>query len=243
MESKGMRKYFIAIVVVVILATLAFFAGVVFLNKNSKAETGVEIKLFAGAKNPSKKDLESAKVILARRLDNKFIFDRVITLDEKNGIIIVQIPFDEEEDSYQELLSTIDELTKQGGLTFREVTYVDKDAAPTNARTFKTVLDGSYVADSNAELNNQTGKWQINIMFDKEGAEIFEEVTGRLVGKELAIFMDDEEISSPIIQSKIPGGEAVISGDFTADEAHKLSSLIKSGSLPFEFEDTEINIK
>ena len=68
--------------------------------------------------------------------------------------------------------------------------------------------------------------------FTKEGAKLFEEITGRNVGKPLAIFVDKFLISAPIVNQKITGGKAVITGNFTVKEAKKLAISIRSGSLP-----------
>ena len=297
MKRKDTIKFFAVIVIVAILASITFFDVSVFLSNlfNTEIEKiqnaedirtgidirgGIDVKLFAEAENPSLEDLESAKVVIGKRLDNKFIFDRVITVDENNGAVIVQIPLKKGEDLGEGFnpQAIIEELGKTAQLTFREVIYVSneeptpepttepteepttettteptKETTPeptpasspvpttTPTRTFKTVLDGTYVENTSAKINPQTGEWEVHLKFDNEGTEIFEEVTGRLVGKELAIFMDNQEISSPVVKSKIPGGEAVISGGFKMEDAFELSRLIKSGSLPFNLEAKQIS--
>ncbi len=81
----------------------------------------------------------------------------------------------------------------------------------------------------------------------KDGATRFAEATGRLIGKPIAIFMDDQLISAPTVQAHITGGEATISiggqngSEEQKAEAANLAGLIKSGSLPFKLEAKQVN--
>lgn len=73
----------------------------------------------------------------------------------------------------------------------------------------------------------------ILLEFNQKGADLFEKVTGRNVGKPLGIFVDGYPITNPpIVQTKITDGNAVISGQFTVDEAKALAVQINSGALP-----------
>jgi preprotein translocase subunit SecD len=72
----------------------------------------------------------------------------------------------------------------------------------------------------------------VALEFNKEGAEEFEEITGRHVGERLAIVLDNVVKSSPVIKQRITGGEAVITGTFTMQEATELRIVLKSGALP-----------
>src|SRR3989344_4070918 len=65
-----------------------------------------------------------------------------------------------------------------------------------------------------------------------EGAKMFGELTGELVGKPLAIFLDDKLISEPIVQEKITGGQAQITGRFTIKEAKEMVARFNAGALP-----------
>jgi len=76
------------------------------------------------------------------------------------------------------------------------------------------------------------GKPIVDIAFTDEGAKIFEELTGRNVGKPLAIFLDNQLIEIPTVKEKISGGKAQISGSFTPDSARKLVERFNAGALP-----------
>jgi len=76
------------------------------------------------------------------------------------------------------------------------------------------------------------GEPQISLKFDEEGTKLFAELTKKNVGKPLAIFLDNQLKTAPTIQTEITNGEAVITGDFTVDEAKQLQRTINEGALP-----------
>jgi len=73
---------------------------------------------------------------------------------------------------------------------------------------------------------------QVILNFNSEGAELFEKITSENIGTTLAIFLDGQPISTPVIQEAIPGGQASISGNFTATEARDLVRNLNFGALP-----------
>jgi len=72
----------------------------------------------------------------------------------------------------------------------------------------------------------------VSIQFNPEGAKLFEEITGRNVGKQVAIFVGGNLISNPTVDQKIAGGDAVITGRFTIDEAQALARDLNTGAIP-----------
>lgn len=112
-------------------------------------------------------------------------------------------------------------------LEFREAVEVG-----TSTGFIATDLTGRYVTGAQLIFDQVTSKPQISISFNDEGAKIFEELTGRNIGKPLAIFLDGEPISIPVVQSKISGGQAQITGTFTLDEAKQLVERFNAGALP-----------
>lgn len=95
-----------------------------------------------------------------------------------------------------------------------------------------TELTGRYITGAQVAFDPTTNAPQISLTFNDEGATMFEELTGRLVGKPLAIFLDDALISSPMVQEKIAGGKAQITGRFTIREAKELVARFNAGALP-----------
>jgi preprotein translocase subunit SecD len=121
----------------------------------------------------------------------------------------------------------------------REILYkIDVD--PQTKRTSKTpfllkkraVLDGSYLTDARVQISSQFNEPYVSINFDKKGARIFERITGDNVNKRLAIVLDNSVYSAPVIQEKIAGGQARITGRFTTEEARDLAIVLRAGALP-----------
>ena len=93
-------------------------------------------------------------------------------------------------------------------------------------------LTGHFLkANARVELLGAGGQPVVSIHFDSEGAELFGQLTGRLVGLPMAIFLDEEIISAPTIRSVITGGDAVIEG-IPLQEARSLAIQLNSGALP-----------
>ena len=97
----------------------------------------------------------------------------------------------------------------------------------------KTLLTGAEL--NRAEVTsdpNSPGNWQVAIEFNTVGTRIFGEVTEQNVGRRLAIILDGSLYSAPRINERIPGGRAVITGQFTVDEARDLAIVLRAGALP-----------
>jgi len=99
-----------------------------------------------------------------------------------------------------------------------------------------TGLTGRYL--SNASLQFGSGATaglaapQVLLNFNSDGAKLFEKITSANIGQVLAIFLDGQPISTPVIQDAIPNGQAVITGHFTATEARDLVRNLNFGALP-----------
>jgi len=119
-------------------------------------------------------------------------------------------------------------------LDFREV-IIDQQLTTDNQQQIQfipTNLTGRYVKGAQLDFDQTTGAPKVNIQFNDEGAKIFEELTVRNVGKPLAIFLDNNLIEMPVVQEKISGGRAQITGKFTRDEAKKMVERFNAGALP-----------
>ena len=84
----------------------------------------------------------------------------------------------------------------------------------------------------NIQIDSQYGEPYVSISFDARGARVFERITGENVGKRLAIVLDDNVYSAPVIRDRIAGGKAQITGRFTMDEAKDLAIVLRAGALP-----------
>lgn len=94
-----------------------------------------------------------------------------------------------------------------------------------------TQLTGRYVKNAQLNINQYTGSPEIFLEFDDEGAALFEAITERNIGKQVAIYVNDEIISAPVVNERISGGQAQISGQFTIKDAQRLVARFKDGAL------------
>jgi preprotein translocase subunit SecD len=102
----------------------------------------------------------------------------------------------------------------------------------------KTVLNGMDLKDAKATMGNGN-RPTVNLEFTDEGAKKFADVTARNVGKQIAITLDGEILTNPVVQEAITGGRAQITGERTMEDANHLAILLRSGSLPVKLEVIE----
>jgi preprotein translocase subunit SecD len=95
----------------------------------------------------------------------------------------------------------------------------------------RVLLDGSLLTNARVEFD-QFQQPQVGIEFNRKGARIFDRITGENIHKRLAIVLDNSVYSAPVIQDRIAGGKAVITGNFTLNEAKDLAIALRAGSLP-----------
>ena len=97
----------------------------------------------------------------------------------------------------------------------------------------RTLLTGAELTRAEVQADqNAPGNWQVSIEFTPTGARIFGEITEANVGRRLAIVLDGVLSSAPRINERIPGGRAVITGQFTVEEARDLAIVLRAGALP-----------
>ncbi len=113
-----------------------------------------------------------------------------------------------------------------------------------------TELGGEHLRTARHTFDQTTGEIVIELQFTSEGAEVFERVTERNVGRPLAIFMDGgaiidttgdglitgDDLYAPMIREKISGGRAIITGELNRDTARNIVNRLRSGALPMPIE-------
>lgn len=111
-----------------------------------------------------------------------------------------------------------------------------------------TELTGKYLEKATlqfSQTNTGSGNFQaqpiIGLSFNKEGAELFEKITLDNVGKTIAIYLDGLLVSAPRVNTAIAGGQAIIEGNFTIDEAKTMVGRLNSGALPIPIELVSTN--
>jgi preprotein translocase subunit SecD len=95
------------------------------------------------------------------------------------------------------------------------------------------VVTGEELVDAQPAFD-QNGRPAVNFRFNTSGARKFGDYTAENIGSPFAIVLDDEVVSAPTIQSHIPGGSGIITGNFTVEESTNLAVLLRAGALPAE---------
>jgi len=95
-----------------------------------------------------------------------------------------------------------------------------------------TGLTGQQLERAQMTFNPQTNQPEVSLEFNNEGTEMFKEITERNIDKQVAIFLDGEIISAPVVQDVIRDGRAVINGKFTLQEGKELAQRLNAGALP-----------
>ena len=95
-----------------------------------------------------------------------------------------------------------------------------------------TVLTGRDLKDARAMMDQQSRQILVSLDFTPEGTRKFADVTTRNVGRQIAIVLDNDILTNPVVNEPITGGKATISGSRTMEEAEHLAILLRSGALP-----------
>lgn len=125
----------------------------------------------------------------------------------------------------------IDLIGQTAQLDFRELSQEATQAA-SFADFQPTGLTGKDLKKSEVKFDPNSGEPQVGLEFNNEGVQKFADITSRNVGKPVAIFLDELPLTAPNVQEPITSGDAVISGNFTLDEAKQLSIQLNAGALP-----------
>lgn len=96
----------------------------------------------------------------------------------------------------------------------------------------QVIVEGADLIDAQPAFDSRTSQPIVNFRFNIRGAQRFGQATTENLGRALAIVLDDEVISSPVVQSPITGGSGQISGNFTVQSVNDLSVLLRAGALP-----------
>jgi len=126
-------------------------------------------------------------------------------------------------------LSDVEQATKMIGQT-AQLSFLEMDS--TTLQWKETGLTGAHLQRADVQINPETGEPEVAIEFDAQGTKLFKAITERNLQKPVAIKLDEEIISAPIVQTVINEGKGVITGKFDMKEAKALAINLNSGALP-----------
>jgi len=212
---------------------ISFERGRVSIHKNFDTALGLDLAggshlvfLADTSKVPDEKKSDAVRGVrdvIERRVNLFGISEPNVQTSNFEGKerIIVELP------GISDPQDAVNLIGRTAQLEFAEVT--EKDSQPALA---VTGLSGADLKNAQVVYDSQTGKPAVSIQFTDEGGKKFEELTANNVQKALPILLDGAVISAPIVQEKISGGQAQISGSFTIEEAKNLAIQLNAGALP-----------
>ncbi len=129
------------------------------------------------------------------------------------------LDFRELKENYEEIVKKNQEIFEAGGGVFEDPYQL-------------TLLNGSLLDRAEVGFEQVAQKPIIRLSFGEEGAKLFQEITKRNIGKPLAIYIDNQRIQEPVVQTEISGGQAQITGNFTLPETQELVRNLNAGAVP-----------
>ncbi len=229
-----------AIIIIIISGLLALYLNNTYKTSPFKLgldlNGGIHLTYKADTSKIAKEDIgqsmETLKNVIEARV-NAFGVSEPIIQTEGMDKLIVELPG---VNDTQKAIELIGQTPVLEFALVEEMKGTSGTSTATTTELFPTELTGKYIKTARVEYDGTTNKPQIGIVFDSEGAKLFAKITKENIGKPLAILLDGQVISAPIIQGEIVGGQAQISGQFSIQEANALARGLKYGALPVSIE-------
>jgi preprotein translocase subunit SecD len=183
--------------------------------------------------------LESLRDVIERRVNIFGVAEPLVQLERSSAVagevedrLLVELP------GVTDVAAAVDSIGKTPVLEFKLAGAIGEDGVPA---FIDTGLTGRYLKTAELQFGSASGGTLANepivvLNFNEEGSALFEKITRENVGETLAIFLDGEAISTPVIREAIPGGVATITGQFTPEEGRDLVQNLNFGALPVPIE-------
>ncbi len=246
-KVKGIFQILLILLVTAALGVVAW-TGIGKANKGSAKNIrlgldlagGVSVTYEATKENPTAQEMSDTVYKMQQRVQNESTEASVY--QEGNNRVTVDVP------DVDDPQAVLEKLGKAGSLEF--VLYSNITVAEDGTATYdkaNVLLDGSMIqtAEATTQQDPTTGTSEnvVKITFTGKGAKKFSDVTTENVGQALSIIYDGKEVSSPVIQSAITDGVAVVSGSFEKfSDAEDMASTLRIGALPLELKNIRSNI-
>ena len=197
---------------------------------------------------------------IRNRIDQFGVSEPIIQRQGQQDILI-QLPGIQDPDRAKEIIgktallefklvddnADVESAIRTGSPPGRQVLYGYGDkgeggsAAPRTAYVVesRTLMTGEYIADARVRPSTQLQGPYVELILNASGSRLFEQITGANVRRRLAIVLDNRVYSAPVIQERIGGGRASITGSFDIKEARDLAIILRAGALPAPVEIVE----
>jgi preprotein translocase subunit SecD len=235
-----------------------FFGKDTSIKRGLDLQGGVQLTLQAEMKDISEADrddaLDSVRNVIDRRV-NLYGVSEPVVQSAKSGNdyrVIVELPGVTNVDEALNLVG------KTARLEFREIDESTPSSSASESASLQdefagldastaamlreyiasqprykpTALTGNQLKRAEVAFDQRTGEPQVSLEFKPEGGKLFGELTTKYIGRTIAIYLDNEIVSAPVVNTPILDGNAVISGGFTLQQAQQLATQLNAGALP-----------
>jgi preprotein translocase subunit SecD len=210
-------------------------------RKGLDLEGGTSLILKADMQNKSSAQktqaLEAAKTVIENRVNLFGVSEPIVqtsVVSNTDYRIIVELPGLTNVNKVRDLIGTTAQLSFWQEIASSSAKNISPSDLFTMSGTYfqKTNLSGADIRETNVSFDSNTSRPQVQLKFTPEGTKKFSDITQKIVGKRLAIVLDNQVIEAPSVNQAILTGDAVITGGFTIDSANQLSTELNAGALP-----------
>lgn len=175
------------------------------------------------------KALDAVRNVIERRVNLFGVSEPNVQITSFEGVdrIIVELP------GVHDTKEAVDIIGKTAQLSFAEIGSEEEPGL------YPTDLTGADLKSADVAFDQTTGNPIVALEFSSEGGEKFARITERNIGKPVAILLDEDVVSAPVVQQTITGGSAQISGEFDLEQAKNLAIQLNAGALPIPVELVE----
>lgn len=229
-KSKSTLIFTAVVIVIGILAYLSVYGATIggyriksfseTINKGLDLQGGVSMLEEIQGDNVDQKTIDRTIELISMRVNKLGVSETTVTREGKKRIRI-EIP------GKYDAKSVIDSVGKTG-----ELKFVGPDK--------KVILTGKDVKDATAYISQENSSPTIGLDLNDTGAKKFSDATKKYLGQPISIYMDQELLTSPMVQAHITNGKAVITGSKSIEEAKRQANIIKSGALPVTVKPVEV---
>ena len=221
MKSAELTKFLAVVAIIVLVCGYYITPLAMSVKQGLDLQGGTHVVLEAVDTPEAKVDEDAVKrvvKIIEKRINELGLTEPVVQRQGERRIII-ELP------GVKDPEKAIEMIGKTALLEFQD----DKGV---------THLTGKDLKDSRAQID-QSKQNLVALEFSEQGGKIFGELTSKNVGKKIAILLDKQVLTDPVVNEPILGGKAVITGNRTIEEAERLAILLRSGSLPVKVDVLE----
>jgi len=219
---KNNRRLILSLIVLLLLA----FSGAILhqavrnINLGLDLRGGVYVLLQAVDTEVGSGDdtLERAITVIRNRIDSLGITEPLIQREGDDRIRIELAGIDDQKNAKEVIGRTA------------MLRFVGPDGVD--------ILSGSDLKDARA-IYDERNRPVVALEFSPEGTKLFADATEKYIGQVIAIYLDDEPVSTPVVKTAIHDGNAIIEGNMSVEEASNVALMLRSGALPVDLIELE----